>query len=253
MAVQRGVRQSGIAAHVGEVQQPGYPGRDQLDQVVPAIALQLFCLGIPCLYYGTEQALSGPDQATRGAFLAGVGGDRFLRETLFAAHPLASGRAGRDNVGAARFDALPGFGPFGTVGAHCFDEQFVGYQRIAALTALRHASVVLRLGRQYKSDISYLTYPFAKEYEAGQLVAWSRILDAEEILVVINPNGDAARGARIAVDANLNAAPGKKFTRLLQAAAGDSPATLDVYEAFGWRYVEVWDLAPTGVLVYRNS
>ena len=236
----------------GEKERLAYRANPQ--QVVTATALQLFCLGIPCLYYGTEQAFSGPDESIRGQFLAGVGGDRFLRETLFgAAHPRASGRAGRNNTGTPRLDPLPGFGPFGTAGAHCFDEQFGCYQRIAALAALRHDYAALRWGRQYQRAISYLTYPFAKEYEAGQLVAWSRLLDTEEILVVINPNGDAPRGARIAVDAVLNGEPGKTFTRILQAADGNYPATLDVKEAYGWRYVEVWDLAPAGVLVYRNS
>ena len=37
-------------------------------QVVAGVALQLFTLGIPCIYYGTEQAFAGPEPAER-AFL----------------------------------------------------------------------------------------------------------------------------------------------------------------------------------------
>ena len=34
-------------------------------QVVAGLALQLFTLGIPCIYYGTEQALAGPEEEER--------------------------------------------------------------------------------------------------------------------------------------------------------------------------------------------
>ncbi|MGV2389901.1 MAG UNVERIFIED_CONTAM: hypothetical protein LVR29_21505 [Microcystis novacekii LVE1205-3] len=34
-------------------------------QVVAGVALQLFTLGIPCIYAGTEQALVGPETAER--------------------------------------------------------------------------------------------------------------------------------------------------------------------------------------------
>src|SRR5215831_12748415 len=34
-------------------------------QVVAPVAIQLFSLGIPCIYYGTEQAFSGPEKSER--------------------------------------------------------------------------------------------------------------------------------------------------------------------------------------------
>jgi hypothetical protein len=38
---------------------------------------------------------------------------------------------------------------------------------------------------------------------AGELVAWSRLLDTTEALVVVNPNGEAARGGEVVVSAEL--------------------------------------------------
>ena len=54
-----------------------------------ATALQLFTLGIPCIYYGTEQAFAGPAQHQLPFLLdegwndAGNFGDRYLREAMF--------------------------------------------------------------------------------------------------------------------------------------------------------------------------
>jgi len=38
-------------------------------QVVAGVAIQLFSLGIPCVYYGTEQAFSGPEKSERDQYL----------------------------------------------------------------------------------------------------------------------------------------------------------------------------------------
>lgn len=117
--------------------------------VVAAAALLLFTAGVPCLYYGTEQALCGPvgsaDPATHGDFLAEYGldlgwagappprqhgGDRYLREAMFGPqHPRLPGARGRPDPGGdpdapGLFDRdLPGFGPMGTSGYHVFDER----------------------------------------------------------------------------------------------------------------------------------
>ncbi|MGI9179379.1 MAG: alpha-amylase family glycosyl hydrolase, partial [Longimicrobiaceae bacterium] len=97
-------------------------------QVAAGVALQLLTLGIPCLYYGTEQALAGPEAAERH-WLPGWGGtDYYLREAMFGPeHPRRSGRAGLQEGAAGLDEALPGFGPFGTRGQHCFDEQHPAY------------------------------------------------------------------------------------------------------------------------------
>ena len=49
---------------------------------------------------------------------------------------------------------LPGFGPFGTAGFHCFDPQSQEYVRIVAVAALRRDYPALRYGRQCARPIS---------------------------------------------------------------------------------------------------
>src|ERR1019366_9085167 len=95
---------------------------------------------------------------------------------------------------------LPGFGPFGTSGQHCFDSGSAAYVRTAALISARQAYPVLRYGRQYQRPISNFLAPFAFP-PGGELIAWSRILDDEEALCIVNGNGSAARGADVLVDA----------------------------------------------------
>jgi glycosidase len=90
-------------------------------QVVAGVALQLFTLGIPCIYYGTEQSFAGPEKPVRDQFLpelnANTSTDRFLRETMFGPlHPRGDGRAGLPPGDAGRDTGLPGFGPFRTTG-----------------------------------------------------------------------------------------------------------------------------------------
>jgi glycosidase len=196
-------------------------------QVVAGVALQLFTLGIPCVYYGTEQSFAGPEPSQR-AFLPGWKGgdhaDRYLREAMFGPRHPRSG--GLDGVPPnADFDrSLPGFGAFGTAGAHCFDPEFGAYRRIAALAAVRSRFPVLRKGRQYLRPVALFGAPFAF-HGPGELVAWSRILSDEEALCIVNAHGRESRGGDVLIDAALNA-PGTELLVIansLQAALG-SPA-----------------------------
>jgi glycosidase len=116
-------------------------------QIVAATAIQLFALGIPCIYYGSEQAFAGP-AASQIRFLAGLGwgsNDRYLREAMFGpAHPRAPHSEDLDTQVLERDETLPGFGPFGTFDTHAFDPSSPAYRRIAALCATRARHAVLR-------------------------------------------------------------------------------------------------------------
>lgn len=228
-------------------------------QAAVATALQFFTLGIPCIYYGTEQGLGGPEPSERQWLPEWGKADRYLREAMFGPlHPRASGRAGLNDT--TRDTSLPGFGPLGTAGRHCFDEQYPTYTRIAALAALRAAFPVLRHGRQYLRPIANFGQPFAFP-AAGEIVAWSRILDDEEALCVVNPNGMAARGGDIIVDAALNR-PGATLEVILNTAqasdlhgyTGPHPVgqQLPVKTRDGASYVEIRGLPPAEVLVLTN-
>jgi len=176
-------------------------------QVVAGVAIQLFSLGIPCVYYGTEQSFSGPEQSERDQFLPDYnrGPDKYLREAMFGpAHPRKSGAAGIGSGSGVLEASMPGFGPFGTSGAHAFNKHAPAYVRIASLCRVRQKFPVLRYGRLYPRPVSVLGGAFDGA-AAGELIAWSRILDEEEALCVVNGHGNEARGADVIVDASLNA------------------------------------------------
>ncbi|MEB4589602.1 alpha-amylase family glycosyl hydrolase [Candidatus Thiothrix sp. Deng01] len=230
-------------------------------QVVAGVGLQLFTLGIPCIYYGTEQSLGGPEATERNWLPKFGDNDRYLRETLFGApHPLKHGRAGLSEARARLDSELPGFGPFGTAGSHCFDTASPAYRRIRHLAAIRAGFPALRYGRQYLRPVSFLGKPF-EVYANGEIIAWSRILDDEEIVVVLNPHGVEPRGARILVDAMLNPAGGKLCVIASSEEAGSAAClgenkvgqTREVLlDGNGVRYIEINQLGPSEILVLAN-
>jgi glycosidase len=183
-------------------------------QVTVPTALQLYGLGIPCIYYGTEQGLPSGPEASERVWLGTVKDndrdvpafgriDVLLRETMFGPeHPRASGFPGTKGE---RDTALPGFGPFGTAGAHVFDQAHPAFLRIKALITIRQALRPLRRGRQYRRVTSIGGDDFRFQ-GPGELVAWSRILNDAEVLIVVNTNAIAGRGSRIELDPRLRPA-----------------------------------------------
>jgi len=231
-------------------------------QVAAGVAVQLFTLGIPCIYYGTEQAFAGPEPSERRWLPDWGNSDRYLREAMFGPeHPHQSGRDGLQAPPSDVDTDLPGFGPFGTAGHHCFDDHSPAYLRIAALTALRQSYPVLRDGRQYLRPIAFLGQPF-DVYGPGEIIAWSRILDDEEALCVLNAHGADERGADVLVDGTLNP-PGSSMTVVLNTAQATNPqgyagahpvrSSLPVKrDAAGRAYVEIRDVPPSEVLVLTD-
>jgi glycosidase len=237
-------------------------------QVVAAVALQLFSLGIPCIYYGTEQAFSGPEAPERQWLpeWKSSKGDFYLREAMFGpANPHQSGRAGLPAAPNNIDRNLPGFGPFGTAGQHCFDANHPAYVRITNLTTLRNQRPVLRYGRQYQRHISLLGGPFVDDYPGGELVAWSRILNDEEAMCIINAHGTQNRGADVEVSAELNL-PGSTLQVILNTAeaaaiaagvgyAGPYPvgSRINVNRTGDGRaFVSILNIPPSEVLVLTN-
>lgn len=236
---------------------PGYE-----HQVAAGVALQLFTLGIPCIYYGTEQAFSGPEESERQYLTEWGSKDWYLREAMFGPeHPRKSGNEG---VQGKTDSDLPGFGPFGTSGYHCFNEEHPVYRRIAAMNDVRHRFPALRCGRQYQRPVSLNKESFT--VPTGQLTAWSRILADEENLCVLNTNGNESKSGDVLVDAKLSP-PGSKMTVILNTAQAAEPngysgshpvgSTLEVKqkdtgEDKGKAYVEIRDLKPSETLVLTN-
>jgi hypothetical protein len=160
------------------------PNRYQ--QVAHAVGVQLTTLGIPCIYYGTEQAFDGTE-ARHDPAIDGGCEDRYIRESMFGGT----------------------FGAFETTGCHFFDPQHPTYLRIAAIARIRdqqdQIGRTLRRGRQYLRETSFLDRPFSIP-QCGELIAWSRILHHQEVLVALNTHGIEPRGAHVTVDVSLHPA-----------------------------------------------
>lgn len=223
-------------------------------QAAAAVALQLFTLGIPCLYYGTEQGLASGAEPDERRYLKNWGSnDCLLREAMFGPeHPRAAGWAGTQN----QFDTnVPGFGPHGTSGWHVFNPQHPLYTRIAQLSRVRRDFKPLRRGRQYQRPISYFGCAFGY-YGAGEIIAWARIFDDQEVLVVVSPHGVESRGGRVVIDGRLSAEG-------MQVVANTDPSAptgvrpgdwLGMESSDHWRYVRLdqWLLGPSEVMVLAN-
>ena len=139
------------------------------------LALNALTLGIPCVYYGSEQGFDG----------AG-GNDRYIREAMF----------GGD------------FGAFRSRGRHAFDETHPLYQSLARVLAVRREHLALRRGRQYLRAISGNGQDFGEPRMIGgelrSVVAWSRLFTDREWLCAINTDPAAGRAAWVGLDFDLS-------------------------------------------------
>ncbi|MBK8814262.1 MAG: alpha-amylase [Methylococcaceae bacterium] len=141
------------------------------------LALNAMTLGIPCIYYGSEQGFDGEG-----------GNDRYIREAMFGGE----------------------FGPFRSKDRHCFDEDNSLYQALAKILEIRKSKTVLRRGRQYLRQISAsgnegtFGYPVFIGERMLSIVPWSRIFNDEEMVLAINTDIDNARTAWITIDNQLH-------------------------------------------------
>ncbi|WP_372713789.1 alpha-amylase family glycosyl hydrolase [Ilyobacter sp.] len=126
--------------------------------ILNAIFLNLFSLGIPCIYYGTEQGFDG-------------NGDRekYVRENMFGGE----------------------FGAFRTRGKHFFDDTNPLYINFSKMCKIRKEHLILRQGRQYLREISYDSNEFSIPHKIGDgrhegVLAWSRILSQDEMVMAMN-------------------------------------------------------------------
>jgi glycosidase len=183
------------------------------------LALNATTLGIPCIYYGSEQRFDG----------AG-GDDRYIREAMF---------------GGA-------FGPFRSRDRHCFDDQAPLYRELAEVLRLRGERKALRRGRQYLRPISGNGVDFGLPRMLGgrlrSLVPWSRIFVDEELVLAINTDPDAPATAWVTIDDGLHAA-GDTLRCVYSTDAGQIGATAAV-EARNGKAVRL-TLPPAGFAVYE--
>jgi glycosidase len=178
---------------------PSYKARFASDAEGQALELAMLAmnattLGIPCIYYGSEQRFDGKfptpfDPQPKSNDKA----DRFIRETMFGG----------------------GFGSFMTRDRHFFDETVQTYQELAKVLAVRAGELALRRGRQYMRPISEDGVSFWCPDKIGEgrmtsVVAWSRILSTREVVCALNTDLAATRTAWVTIDSRLNTV-GSKF------------------------------------------
>ncbi|NMB54625.1 MAG: alpha-amylase [Leptolinea sp.] len=133
------------------------------DQMALGIGCLFTLLGIPCLYYGTEQGLSGSGKQLES-----------VREALWG-----------------KPDA--------------FNEKHPFYQAIKKIAAVRAAQPALRYGRQYFRPVSGDGVHFGISRNVEGILAYSRLLSDEEIVIVANTSVSADWEGDVLIDYDLNA------------------------------------------------
>jgi glycosidase len=187
------------------------------------LALNATTLGIPCVYYGSEQGLDG----TGG----GVDADRYIREAMFGGK----------------------FGAFRSRGRHVFDVANPLRRELAAVLAVRHQEPALRRGRQYLRQISGdgVTFGFPSALGGARvrsIIAWSRLLAGREVLCAINNDPHAAQGAWVTVDAELHDVSDTLSCLYRSDNGPRTPLTV----VAGDRVAVRLDLPPGGVAIYAR-
>ncbi len=168
-------------------------------QTVLTVGYLLTGQGIPCIYYGTEQGFDG-----------GGDNDCYVRECMFGGK----------------------WGAFDTTGVHFFDEQHQIYQGIRSIARIRAQEPALRYGRQYFREISEDGNVFGYPATGRCTLAFSRILDTVEVVVLLNLDASKRQDC-ITVDRNVTP-PGSKMIDVLN---GGPPITVE--ESYGRAYVRV--------------
>lgn len=206
-------------------------------QVANAVGVQLTAPGIPCVYYGTEQAFDGNegyhDYSIEPQRFAE---DRYVRECMF---------------GGA-------FGAFGSTGCSFFDTSHPSYLRISAIARLRGQDSdlgrALRGGHCFLRESSYCGYPFRLPAR-GELAGWSRVLGYNEVLIVMNTHALEPRGADITVDTALHPAGSTMIVRYRNDWSDDRLRELPEGEQIEVRHHEDGrasvhvDLPPAGMII----
>lgn len=143
--------------------------------VLNALAFNALTLGIPCIYYGTEQCFNGHGDS-----------DRYLREAMFGGE----------------------FGSFESRDRHFFNSEHPVYQELAKILEIRQQKLTLRRGRQYLRPISGngvdFGLPQIEGYQIRSIVPWSRLLDKVEIVVALNTDYDHPQTAWVIIDNSLH-------------------------------------------------
>lgn len=152
------------------------PGQVQSERGSLAV-LSFLCttMGIPCIYYGTEQQFDGHGN-----------NDRYLREAMFGGE----------------------FGAFESRQRHFFREDHAVYRELSKILKVRQENIVIRRGRQYLREISgnglHFGFPEMVGGTIRSIVPWSRIFNQREVLLAVNTDFENPRTAWVTIDNGLH-------------------------------------------------
>jgi glycosidase len=197
--------------------------------LIPALGLNLTTMGIPCLYYGTEQAFNGADHRDGDDYSYS---DIFLRECMFGGN----------------------FGSFQSKDRHFFNEENEIYQFLADLCKLRRDHITLRRGRQFLREVSEngvdgdYYYPQMQGGELHWVIAWSRIFSTDECLCAINTDGNQSLTLWATVDHELQK-PGKQMQCIFSSEKAQIGSKTEVENRNG-SSVKI-TVPATGFVIYR--
>jgi hypothetical protein len=137
---------------------------------VLAIGYLLTNMGIPCMYYGTEQGFDG--------------GGRAMPTSARRCSAASGARSTRPAV-------------------HFFNPNHSIYQGIETIAKVRAEEPALRYGREYFREISGNGEDFGHPIDGNCTLAFARVLDTTSVVVAMNLTA-MRREDHILVDANLN-------------------------------------------------
>ncbi len=199
------------------------------DLAFNVIAVQLTTMGIPCIYYGSEQGFDSGGRPN--------GSDLVLRENMFG---------GR-------------FGSLCSQGRHFFNEDGDLYRALAALIDLRKKLLPLRRGRQALHRISGDGVIFGLPHRLGDrmrsLVCWSRLFTDQEVLVAVNTD-EAQPVTAYSTVAPTFRVEGDQFHLLFWNApkrGTPPPATLTVERRHDGPLAVHMTLPPAGFAIYQAA
>jgi len=199
-------------------------GENSRKFLLNAMALNITTLGIPCLYYGTEQGLDGEGD-----------NDRYIREAMFGGE----------------------FGAFRSKGFHVFNEDTYEYKEISKIIGIERAEIALRKGRQYLREISGNKVDFSFPHIIGQemrsIVPWSRVFDNIEILVAMNTDCNQELTAWVTIDNVLNN-NGDYFYCIYSTENKDmEEKRIRVEQLEGGRVIVPLSVPAHGFVIYKNT
>jgi glycosidase len=197
--------------------------RSSENLLVNALVLNLLSPGIPCIYYGTEQAFDGSGDS-----------DKYVRETMFAGP----------------------FGAFRSRGKHFFNKKHPVFIELQKIIAVRNSHIALKQGRLYYREISYDGALFEFPHKIGEErftggFGWSRIFSLDEIVIIVNCDREKEQTIHVAIDNELHKS-GEMFTCLYSTDSRQIKQKVPV-ECTSGRKTLILSVPAHGSAVYRKS